>query len=58
MNAYVVSEAELKRHCRWKIEDADLLRNQGRITDQERDRRIAQAWADLNTKLEARNGDP
>lgn len=58
MSPYTPSEADLKRRCRWKIEDADLLRVRGVIDDAERDRRIAQAWADLNLKLEALHGDP
>lgn len=58
MSAYIPSETELKRRCRWKIEDADLLRNRGAIDDAERDRRVAQAWATLNAELEALHGDP
>lgn len=60
MKPGVSTEAELKRHCRWKIEDADLKRDIGRIDDTERDRLVAQAWADLQRELEkreARDGD-
>lgn len=39
--------AEAKRFTRWRIEDANMKRDQTRITDDERDRLVAQAWADL-----------
>lgn len=45
------THAEAKRHCRYRIEDADRLRRLGRITDAERDRRVASAWADLEAEF-------
>lgn len=51
------TEAELKRQCRWKIEDIELKRDQGRLTDAERDAGVAKAWDDLTQKLEALDGD-
>lgn len=57
MTGRAPTEQELKRQCRWKIEDADLKRDQGRIDDAARDRLVALAWDDLTQKLEALNGD-